>query len=61
MIRSRQFDLILLNGEAVQTAFDPQQGRWSPSSIEAIEKNYKVARSFVCVDANVAYEPKTSR
>jgi hypothetical protein len=61
MIRSRQFDLILLNGEAVQTAFDPQQGRWSPSSIEAIEKNYKVARSFVCVDANVAYEPKTPR
>jgi len=60
MIRAQQFDLILLNPYAIRVSFDPKSdlSRWPDPVIEAIEKNYSLTRTFVCVDAELAYERK---
>jgi Dolichyl-phosphate-mannose-protein mannosyltransferase len=59
LIRTQQFDLILLNRLST-AAFDAESdlSRWPDPVIEAIETNYNATRSFACVDAEVAYERK---
>jgi len=57
MIRARHFDLILRTA-GIPAAFDPVLSRWPDPVIEAIAKNYSPTRSFVCVDAELAYERK---
>ena len=57
MIRTRHFDLILRTAR-IPAAFNPELSRWPDPVIEAIEKNYSPTRSFVCIDAELAYERK---
>jgi hypothetical protein len=65
LVRSRHFAVILLDGDILylkRQATDvwSARSRWPATFVEALQENYRPVRQFVCSDANVAFEPKTT-
>jgi hypothetical protein len=58
LIRSRQIDLIVLNGKLEQLRDDPAN-RWPHSVLDAISSNYILRKTYTCGEAEAAYEPAT--
>jgi hypothetical protein len=58
LIRSRQIDLIVLNGKLEELRDDPAN-RWPHSVLDAISSNYILTRTYTCGEAEAAYEPAT--
>jgi len=59
LIRSREIQLIIVGNDVQIMKKDPNQERWPPSVLDAIEENYKITRIFDCADSSFAYEPKS--
>ncbi len=61
LIRSRYFDLILLDHDVDYLKKRPvPASRWPGSFVRAVDENYKFARRFSCIDASAALEPIAS-
>ena len=58
LIRSRQIDLIVLNGKLEELRDDPAN-RWPHSVLDAISSNYILRKTYTCGEAEAAYEPAT--
>lgn len=56
-VASRDFDVIMLGGN-MEFYHQNRSARWSPPFLAAVERNYRETRSFDCLDAAVAFEPK---
>jgi len=52
LIRNRQIDLIVLG------SWGTYSERWPVAVEDAVQRNYKVVKTFSCQDALVAYEPR---
>jgi hypothetical protein len=59
LIRSREIQLIILENDVERMKRDPNQERWPPDVLDAIEQNYKLTRIFDCAESSFAYEPKS--
>ena len=59
LIRSREIQLIILDNDVDVMRRDPNQERWPPAVLDAIEQNYKLTRIFDCPESSFAYEPKS--
>jgi len=58
LIRSRQVDLIVLS-EKLEALRDDPRNRWPPSVLDAISRNYNLAKTYTCSEAEAAYVPAT--
>jgi len=57
LVRARAFDAVILSAPIDWQRENSELSRWPAPVLDALQQNYRPARSFACRDAAIAYEP----